>query len=32
MTHRYERETGCRRTISLIQVGAYGDVQPGEVG
>jgi hypothetical protein len=21
-----------RRTISLIQIGAYGDVQPGEVG
>lgn len=23
---------GCRRTISLIQIGAYGDVQPGGVG
>lgn len=34
--HEREREPSylpcCRRTISVIQMGANGDVQPGEVG
>ena len=38
LSERHERErepsylSCCRRTISVIQMGANGDVQPGEVG